>query len=136
MQPTAITLYREKLECTKCRHTWRDVVRRGDRGHIVMQRGDCRIFVLDDIVYEVPLNLDELRNTLLSLGFKDFSPACPRCAATRVRVVRGILTRDAPAQPVHLPAIELTTEDFEQTASPKLTTTAITSLLRAQAQSI
>lgn len=120
MRSTVVELYRLKLECKRCRCTWRDAVPQGDRGHILMVRGDCRVFVLDDIVYEAPVNLDELRETLHSLGFRNLWPTCPRCGGNRVSVVRGILTRHVQPPRVPLGATELTAEDFDDSPSLKI----------------
>jgi hypothetical protein len=82
-----------KLECLRCRHTWKQATPLWDRGHLLMKQADRTIFVDDDLAYEFGEPIHAVVAPLLrTIGFADFgTEACPRCGHDKARVVRGLL---------------------------------------------
>ena len=82
-----------KLECPRCRHTWKQAVPRWDRGHLLMKRGDRKVFVTDDLGYEFGESIHSVVAPLLrTIGITDFGGGlCPQCGHNKSRVVRGLL---------------------------------------------
>jgi hypothetical protein len=93
MKESTLTLPRMKLECLRCRHTWKQAVPRWDRGHLLMKREDRTVFVTDDLGHELGESIQGVVAPLLRrIGFSDFSAeACPQCGHGNARVVRGLL---------------------------------------------
>jgi hypothetical protein len=82
-----------KLECLRCRHTWKQAVPRWDRGHLLMKRGNKTVFVADDLGYEFGESIEAVAGPLLrTIGFADFgAEVCTHCGYDNARVVRGLL---------------------------------------------
>lgn len=108
---STITLPRVKLECVRCRHTWKEAIPRWDRGHLLMKRGEKSVFVSDELRYELGDPVD-FAPMLEVIGFSDFGPSpCPRCREGGARVVQGLLTPSSYGSD-HLACTELRAEDF------------------------
>ena len=100
-----------KLECVRCRYTWKQAIPRWDRGHLLMKRGDKAAFVSDDVRYELGDPVD-FAPMLQAIGFSEFGPdPCPRCGNGGARVVQGLLT-PASYGAEDLACTELRAEDF------------------------
>src|SRR5688572_21576807 len=92
MKESTLTLPRMKLECLRCRHTWKQAVPRWDRGHLLMKRGDKTVFVMDDLGYAFGESIKDVVAPLLrTIGYSDLTYLCPQCGDGNARVVRGLL---------------------------------------------
>jgi hypothetical protein len=81
-----------KLECPRCRHTWKQATPRWDRGHLLMKRGDRTVLVMDDLGYTFGESMQDVVAPLLrTIGYSDVAYPCPRCGDSNARVVRGLL---------------------------------------------
>jgi hypothetical protein len=93
MKESTLTLPRMKLECMRCRNTWKQATPLWHRGHLLMKRGEKTVFVMDDVGYEFSESVHVVVAPLLrELGYSDFGfDPCPRCGHANARVVRGLL---------------------------------------------
>ena len=93
MKDFTLTLPRMKLECPRCRHTWKQATPRWDRGHLFMKRGDRTVFVVDVLGYAFGESMQDVVVPLLrAIGYSDLTCPCPRCVGRQSRVVRGLLS--------------------------------------------
>ena len=80
MTEFTLTLPRMKLECRRCRHTWKQGVPMWSRGHLLMKRGGKIVYVEDDLGYLLDKSIDEEVLPLLrEIGYSNFVDACPHC---------------------------------------------------------
>lgn len=95
MKESTLTLPRIKLECLRCRNTWKQALPRWDRGHLLMKRGGRVIFVMDDLGYAFGESIQSVVAPLLqTIGFADFGgETCPGCGRTNARVPVGFSRR-------------------------------------------
>ena len=92
MKESTLTLPRMKLECPRCRHTWKQATPLWDRGHLLMKRRDKTVFVMDDLGYALGESIQDVVAPLLwTIGYSDLTCPCPQCGAGNARVVHGLL---------------------------------------------
>ncbi len=92
MTEFTLTLPRMKLECRRCRYTWKHGVPLWDRGHLLMKRGGKIVYVEDDLGYLLDESIDVAVLPLLrEIGYSAFIDACSQCGHVDIRLVRGLL---------------------------------------------
>jgi hypothetical protein len=111
MKEIAITLPMCKLSCRRCGYTWKEAVPRWDRGHVLMERENQRVFLFDDIVLELGEAVD-FASLLMPIGFSWLGSRCRDCGSDRVRVIRGLLVAYDACGEQEMKCLELTVEDF------------------------
>ncbi len=101
-----ITLFPVTISCECCSYEWKSLDPRWDRGHILLQKADNFIYVMDDTcVYGLKCEIKEIRHLLCSFGWKHLCE-CPECGESEGQIVKQDVTS------IQKDCINLETNDF------------------------
>ena len=115
MEESTLTLPVMKLECLRCRRTWKQATPMWSRGHLLMKRADKTVFVMDDLGYHFMECISVVVAPLLrEIGYCDFTAdPCPRCGHGNARVIRGLLAPSSYGSE-DFRCVDLSEEDFNK----------------------